>query len=119
MAIERFLLCCTDTVHRDAEICSCFSFTTLILDRGASVLRAAQIGVTGELGRMETPRSLSNALLLTGLHRVSKMIGGTWCSWFITFASHFRDFAKGARLGARFNVSTAIILFFVPLLNLV
>ena len=78
-------------------------------------LSATHIEVTGELGRMETLWSLSNALLRTGLHCVSKMIGGTWCSWFITFASHSRDFAKGVR----FNVSTAIILFFVPLLNLV
>ena len=36
----------------------------------------------------------------TRLHRVSKVNRGTWCSWFITFASHFGGFAKGVRFNS-------------------
>jgi hypothetical protein len=36
------------------------------------------------------------------LHRMSKSTRGTWCSWFITFASHLgtQDSAKGVRFNS-------------------
>jgi len=38
---------------------------------------------------------------------------GTWCSWFITFASHFGDFAKGVRVNSG-CVHRGLPSFFLP-----
>jgi len=40
---------------------------------------------------------------------------GTWCSWFITFASHFGDFAKGVRFNSDLgSVHRGSPSFFIP-----
>ena len=51
----------------------------------------------------------------TRLHRVSKMNRGTWCSWFITFASHF---GVCERCPVQFRMCPQQTLFFLDLSGL-